>query len=173
MVMMLRTAQNTSADLKVVGVIESNELKATTLVLDNQASNNNTMQSQMFATSALIAGGYDTKGIRIHNSGNVDYKYNLTSKLHFQDNLLCQELNVNIWKDESLVFRGKLKDLKVDFLSKAGEIDNYMFVVKLDSNKNEVKNQHCEFDFVFRTASGDHVGLWDERSINNVVDSGP
>ena len=171
----LMATSRTSADIFDEDVVQNNLFDMTTLELSQRHTANGTKPIQLFNVFQLQPQGYDIAAIRIKKEGELDFQYRLKVVNATGSDALCNALETEILFDRTNVYEGTLKNLVADKNINADHQDDWIIFLKLNSNDVHLKNQRCDFQFVFKTwgsNADDQSGFWDEAVLTNTVITG-
>lgn len=163
----------TDADFSAEMIAEENSLKATTLEFFGHDTANENKITTLFNTSGLLPSGFDIRAIRIKRSGQENFKYALAVQKTFGDDLLCNELNLEVWYKGKTVYNDKLMNFKTTANIK--DKDDWIFFISLANNDTSLSLKSCEFEFKFSSFydNPDQIGgLNDQELIKNKITSG-
>lgn len=165
--LLLYFTEATDADLVDKTVISGNTYKATTLDFSNRSTVSNGQKGFLFNTNGLVSGGFDVQSVRIKKDGELNFKYSVAVYNTSGNSDLCSALVIKVFKDWDVIYNGSLLDLRLDQEIGEGGVDDYIFVVALDSASLELSNKQCNFDIKFVTQS---EGVFsDEEILQNQV----
>lgn len=171
----LRLTGYTSADLFAQRLVGNNRLSFTTLSFLAQNTANNTPLTRFLDIAALLPHGFAISSIRIQKTGNLSSKYSLTPTFTTENEPLCQSLTVKLIQNETVVFRGYLKDLAYNSTLSTNSPQDWILVIGLDDNSPGLMYRTCLFDLNFHTWRQDphHLsGIYAQQRLSNSVTSG-
>lgn len=164
----------TAADIFAERTVSRNKISAITLDFSTLSSSQESGIAKLF-DSSFQPGGFDLKAIRIKGMASNDFKYRIKAVKTGGDDLLCNNLEVEILNRRfSRKFSGRLLDLDL-----AAENDNnlqdWIFMISLDSNDPELKNKSCQFDLDIKTYHDNPAesgGIYAQRILSNNISTG-
>ncbi len=101
-----------------------------------------------FEPSGITPGDGSSRNVRMVNTGNLDFKYKVEAN-NFSSSDLCDVLELRAYRDDDMVFRGRLDKFDVGpFVF--SEPENWVFSLTLPlSAGEEALNEECRFDLEF------------------------
>jgi len=172
----LVNTQYTDADIFAEREVAANKFSMTSLDFFIQSTINKSRIDSLYNLVGLTAGGYDLAALKIKRDGKVNFKYQLKTQQINGDDVFCNSLNLIILKkDFSIVYSGKLMDLKFNSQIDNKDSEDWIFFLSLDQNGANLKNKICGFNFSFKTYRNnpdEKGGIYAQRLISNVVSSG-
>ena len=165
----------TDADISDSEISTGNIFTATTLDFTQNQTSNNSPISLLFNVTGLIPGGFDIKAVRTKKEGKMDFNYRITSLKTAGDDNFCQSLTLVLLQEWQIKYEGTINNLLLDDYINESGIDDWIILVKLDSNNQNLSMKECQFDFIFKTWKTDPYeinGFYDEEILTNRVTSG-
>lgn len=165
----------TDADLSAELVARGNSLRATTLEFSNRDTANESRSNSLFNISGLLPGGFDVKASRVKKDGQKNFKYSLSVQNTFGDDLLCHELQLEVWHNKESIYNDKLLSLNINSSIDNQGKDDWIFFISLPKDDKNLSLKFCEFDFKFSTFNDnpDEIGGFsDQKLLKNRVASG-
>ena len=171
----LMYTEATDADLSAELMAKGNSLRATTLEFSNRDTANETRSNSLFNTSGLLPDGFDVKAIRVKKDGQENFKYSLAIQNTFGDDLLCNELQLEVWHSGESIYNDKLLNFNINSTIDNQGKDDWIFFISLPKNDKNLSLKFCEFDFKFSTFHNNPNeigGFSDQKSLKNRITSG-
>lgn len=166
----------TDADIFAERIVRQNRFSAKTLDFSTRTSFNNNPITSLFSSLGLQPGGFDLGAVRIKREAGGDFKYYLRAVKTNGDDLLCSRLKLEVYSRNFFkIYGGRLLDLELDSQISNDDPEDWIFFISLDDYEASLKNNICEFDFIFRTYRRDFSesgGIFAQRTIRNIISSG-
>ncbi|MFC1625784.1 hypothetical protein ACFL1Q_02000 [Patescibacteria group bacterium] len=165
----------TDADISDSEISTGNIFTATTLDFTQNQTSNNSPISLLFNIAGLIPGGFDIEAVRIKKEGEMDFNYRFTAIQTAGDGNFCQSLTIMLVQNWVIKYEGTISNLLIDDHINENGIDDWIVLVKLESDNQTLAQKECQFDFVFKTWKTDPNetnGFYDEEILTNRVTSG-
>lgn len=166
----------TTADLFAERKISRNRLTATTLNLTAINSLNNLPQTELFNVSGLNPGGFAVASLKIKGESSGRFKYYFRIIKISGDEAFCQQLNLQIFnRSLNEKYNGPLLATDVRLPVSTSGDDDWIFLINLDNNQEELKNKVCEFALDVKTYYDDPSetgGVFAQQQIKSAVISG-
>jgi len=175
MMLILLFSDATDADMSDSEVSTGNTFTATTLDFTQNQTSNNSPVSFLFNITGLIPGGFDIKAIRIKKEGKMNFNYRITSSQTAGSEYFCQSLTIVLVQDWQIKYEGTIQNLLLDDYINESGIDDWIMLVKLESDNQDLALKERQFDFIFKTwkTDPDEInGFYDEEVLSNRVASG-
>ncbi len=172
----LVSTKYTDADIFAERVVVDNKFSAIALDLFARASFNNNQLINLFRTSGIQPGGFDLGAVKIKANPDRGFKYSVKADVASGDQALCQSLKIEVYnRSFKRKFSGSLLDLNLNSEVDKDQPEDWIFLVALDNEADNLKNKICEFNFKFKTyrsSPSESGGIFAERSIGNIITSG-
>lgn len=172
----LLNTQYTTADIFAERNIRNNSFKAASLNFFSRNPVNNSSVEYIFKTVGVVPEGYDLGGVKLKRDGNVSFKYYLRAVRTNGDENFCNNLTLQVLKRNlTSAYQGKLMDLGVEASINDDNVSDWIFLLSLNNNSDNLKNKICEFNLEFKTFRNNHAensGIHAKRILTNVVSSG-
>lgn len=170
------TARYTTADIFAERIVRNNRFSILSLDFLTLSSFNSDRAIDLFRSSGMLPDGYDIRGIKMKNTSNQDFKYFLNATKISGDDLLCNKLNIKVL-DRAFreVYSGSVLDLFYKFKLSSQKTQDWIFLISLDDDDNEIKNKFCEFSIDLKTYRDDvdeTGGIYAKRSMRNMITTG-
>lgn len=165
----------TDADIFAERVVVENKFSAINLDLFARASFNNNQLINLFRTSGIQPGGFDLGAVKIKANPDRGFKYQIKAKIVSGDQAFCQALKIEVYtRNFRRKFSGSLMDLAFNSELEKDRPEDWIFLIALDDNSENLKNKICEFNFNFKTyrsSPNENGGIFAERSVSNIITS--
>lgn len=168
-------SQATDADLLDREVIAMNTLRATTVDLTTLDTANSTQKSMFFNIQGLLSGGFQVNSVRIKNDGELNLVVKNTAQNLTGSSDLCNALKLKVLKNWQSVYDGPLSNFSYQSDIQAGEAEDLVFSVRLDTASTALTAQNCSFNFLVESiqeAGGGTIRLSDTETLQNQVATG-
>lgn len=165
----------TTADLSVQLIAEDNKMSATTLQLSARDTSNENETPYLFKTQGMINDGFDIESIRIKKDGYLDFNYQIKAIKTNGDDNFCNALQLKIMQNDKFIYNGKLFEINNSKFINSNGKDDWIFLLFLNNNDDQLKNKTCEFEFNFKTwrkNANETGGFKDNVKVINFVSSG-
>ena len=166
-ILILILVRTTNADFLDSRRFSNNFLKVATFDFSDKSTANEGNLTQFFNVSAVKAGGFDVKTLRIKNEGSVNksklkvsYFYRLGSEV------FCNDLNLKILKEWAIIYEGKLSALTLNLELNGKQNEDFIFILSFPENM--VNNSACSFDFILEENSVNEL-FSDTEKLENFV----
>ena len=164
-------SDSTDADLFVTKTVAKNVWAATTLDFSKRDTANNQPTISLFNVINMIPGGFQVNSLRIKNEGKSKFLYYLSTKQISGDKNLYDGLNIRIMNNWVTKYDGQLKD--VDISMECGDNDDWILVLQLNKDVQDLSQKELRFNFVLRTSREiQKKGFFVEGEIENYVSTG-
>ena len=169
----LYSCGTTDADLFVNKTVASNVWAATTLDFSKADTANNQTTNNLFSISGMIPGGFQVKSIRINNDGQMRFKYIISVESLVGDDNLLDKLKVKLMENWLIKYDGPLSGVNVTVGELEGKNDDWILVLSLDSDAEDLSQKEALFNIVIRTAINENnKGFYVEQKLENRVTTG-
>lgn len=167
----------TSADLVAERKVVGNTFSITTLSFANISTANFSQLIKFFDTESIVPGGFDAKTVRVEKQGEMDVQYSLQSIKKGGNDAFCKALDLQIVKrDLTEIYNGKLMDISLNDNLTDQEFEEWIFMISLNQNEDQIKDKECQFDLYMRTYRSDPkekiTGIYATRTLTNSITSG-
>ncbi len=170
-----RISEFTDADITDEVTILNNRISMTTLSLSSRQTAHGGKLVNLLHTSGLVPSGFDVGAIRVtaeDTSSPMAYRV-YARAVGDGDDTLCQSLHLDLYKQNEVVYRGDLMDLSTESSLTVNGRDDWIIIVSLLSSDAGLKNNTCNFDFVFSTKKEEQQGgLYAQSKVGNIVTTG-
>lgn len=151
-----------------------NSLSVTTLDFSARDTVANGNKNLLLRTSGLLPGGFDVASFRIKNDGQTAADYR--GSVIFEDGQpLCQSLQLQLYHQEKLIYKGNLRDFAFSSTLKNSQNNDFILTLALSDNNPALQNLSCQFDLLLQTLENGQIkkkGLADSEIISNMITSG-
>lgn len=166
----------TSADLFAERRVQAS-FSATTLLMHILKPASNKKADVLFATYDMVPDGFDVGALRVKKGGKMGFHYRMSARQLAGDSVLCDKLQIEVWKKTESVYNGALKDLRIDSTLETSKPDDWVYFIRLDEDDKALRKRTCTFDIRFKTyTSSSDVentqGLFSASNIHNTVTTG-
>lgn len=172
----LINTQYTDADIFAEREVVANKFSMISLNFFVKNTINNSEINNLYNLIGIVPGGYDLAALKIKRDGKMNFKYQLKTQKLNGDDTFCSSLNLAVLKrDFTIVYTGKLLDLKLNSQINDKDFEDWIFFLSLDQDGANLKNKICEFNFslkTYRNNPDEKGGIYAQRLISNVVSSG-
>lgn len=170
-IFLMRT-QKTAADIFDEETITGNKLTTTTLEISVRNSASFSKETFFFQISGMKKDGFDIRGLRIKKDGKMNFNYRLKTDIKNESGTLCHNLNLSMYNTSlQKITDGKLSGFLIDRDMSSSGIDDWIFLIELDSDQPSGTSQ-CNFDIVittWRTSADEQGGFYDKKILQNTI----
>ena len=167
----LISSEATDADLSDQEIVTGNLFTTTTLDFSSQNTANHHPLSIFFSVADFVPDGFAVNSVLLKKQGEQDSPLRLTAQMILGNQDLFNAFDLKIMSDWQVVYDGKLSNLIYDFALIDADQQSLIFFLNLSSADVNLKDQDCQFNFVFQTIinTPDSGGFSDQEILANYL----